>query len=249
MNYKISIITVCYNSAKTIEETFKSVQNQTYNNIEYMVIDGGSKDSTLDIIERYEGIISFWISEPDKGLYDAINKGIEKATGDYIGIINSDDVFYENTTIEKIAAFLSKNPHLDAVTGDIVQHKNGRIIRKYSSANWSPEKLKIGFMPPHPSIFFKKELFLKFGNYLLDYQIGADYELIIRYFLKNKISYKYSGITTTSMMVGGASSSGLKSYNIITREIKKAFAQNNLKYIPLQVQFRFLWKIFGYIKK
>jgi len=246
---KISIITVSYNSAKTIEETLKSVQNQSYKNIEYIVIDGGSKDSTTSIIRKYKDIISYFTSEPDKGLYDAINKGIKKATGDYIGIINSDDVFYENQTIQKIADYFSKNPDLDAITGDIVQHKNSRIIRRYSSYNWSPEKLKRGFMPPHPSIFIKTNLFQQLGFYRLDYKIGADYELIIRYFLKEKISFQYSGITTTSMAVGGASSSGYESYKTITKEIKKAFKQNNIKYNPLKVRFRFLWKIFGYISK
>lgn len=246
---KISIITVSYNSAKTIEETLKSVRNQTYDNIEYIVIDGASKDATTSIIKKYEDSISYFKSEPDKGLYDAINKGIQKATGDYVGIINSDDVFYENDTIEKIADYFTKNSNLDAITGDIVQHKNNRIIRKYSSSNWSPEKLKRGFMPPHPSIFIKRKLFDHLGFYRLDYKIGADYELIIRYFLKEKISYQYSSITTTSMAVGGASSSGYESYKTITKEIKKAFNQNNIKYSPLKVRFRFLWKIFGYISK
>lgn len=246
---KISIITVSYNSAKTIEETLKSVQNQTYKNIEYIVIDGASKDNTTGIIQKYEEVISYWVSEPDKGLYDAINRGIQKATGDFVGIINSDDVFYENDTIEKIAKYLTENPDLDAVTGDIVQHKNNRIIRKYSSKDWSPEKLKMGSMPPHPSIFIKTKLFQQLGYYREDYNIGADYELIIRYFLKNKISYKYSGIITTSMAVGGASSSGLKSYKLITKEIKKAFQQNDIKYNALKVRFRFFWKILGYINK
>lgn len=246
---KISIITVCYNSDKTIEDTLKSVVSQTYKDIEYIVIDGGSKDKTLDIINQYKIHIDFWVSEPDKGLYDAINKGIQKATGDFVGIINSDDVFYENDTIEKIAKYITENPDLDAVTGDIIQHKNNRIIRKYSSEDWTPEKLKIGFMPPHPSIFIKTNLFQQFGYYREDYKIGADYELIVRYFLKNKISYKYSGIITTSMAVGGASSSGLKSYKMITKEIKKAFQHNDIKYNSLKVKFRFLWKILGYINK
>src|SRR5690606_6026983 len=149
---RISIITVCYNSSKTIENTIKSVQNQNYPDIEYIIIDGASIDGTVDIIRKYENIIDKWVSEPDRGLYDAINKGISRATGLYVGILNSDDVFFENNTVEKIADFLKANAELDAVTGDIVQHRNGKIIRKYSSAKWLPHKLKIGFMPPHPSI-------------------------------------------------------------------------------------------------
>lgn len=244
---KISIITVCYNSSKTIEDTIKSVQRQNYRNIEYIIIDGGSKDRTVDIIRKYDHVIDYWVTEPDKGLYDAINKGISKATGLYVGILNSDDVFFENNTVDQIAKFLEENSELDAVTGDIVQHRNGKVIRKYSSARWSPHKLKMGFMPPHPSVFIRTALFKKFGNYSIDYKIGADYELIVRYFLKYKINYKYSGITTTSMTVGGVSSSGLSSYNVITKEIKKAFLQNDIKYCSLMVRFRGLGKILGYI--
>lgn len=245
---KISIITVCWNASATLEETIKSVASQSYNDIEYIIVDGGSTDSSVDIIKKYSNVIDKWVSEKDKGLYDAMNKGVAMATGDYIGILNADDTFFEKNTIEKVAKFLQDNP-LDACVGDIVQHKNGKIIRKYSSKNWIPEKLKIGFMAPHPSIFFKKELFQKFGDYKLGYKIAADYELIIRYFIKHTITWKYSGITTTSMSVGGASSSGLSSYNKITEEVAKAFTDNNISYSPFKVKYRVFWKIFDFLKK
>ena len=245
---KISIITVCYNSAETIEETIKSVQAQTYENIEYIIVDGNSKDKTLELVQQYPDVVTKWVSEPDKGLYDAMNKGIAMATGDYIGILNSDDTFFEPETIQKVVDFLVENK-VEACTGDIVQHKNGRIIRRYSSKKWSPAKLKIGFMPPHPSIFFKKELFGSFGAYVLGYKIASDYELIIRYFLKHKISWKYSGITITSMAIGGASSSGMSSYHTITEEVGKAFRGNQITYSPLKVKYRMIWKCFDFLKK
>ncbi|RZJ52090.1 MAG: glycosyltransferase [Flavobacterium sp.] len=245
---KISIITVCYNSEATLEDTIKSVAAQTYDNIEYIIVDGNSKDNTLNIVEKYPDVITKWISESDKGLYDAMNKGIAMATGDYIGILNSDDTFYEPQTLEKLADFL-KNNNIDACTGDIVQHKNGRIIRRYSSKNWTPEKLKIGFMAPHPSIFFKRSLFEKYGDYTLGYKIASDYELIIRYFLKNEISWKYSNLITTSMAVGGASSSGMSSYHTITEEVGKAFKANNIEYSPFKVKYRMVWKLLGFLKK
>ena len=246
---KVTIITVCYNSANTIEKTILSVRNQTYKNIEYIIVDGNSKDTTLSIIKKHENIISNWISEPDKGLYDAMNKGIDMATGDLIGILNSDDVFNSESVIEEIVDF-HKRYDIDASVGNIVQHKeNGKIIRLYSSKYWNPERLKIGFMPPHPSIFFKKELFDKFGNYDLGFKIGADYELITRFFLKNKISWKYSGITTTAMLVGGLSSSGSSSYNLITKEIQKALSMNGIVFSPLKIKMRFFWKIIGFLKK
>lgn len=246
---KITIITVCYNSAKTIEKTILSVVNQTYKNVEYIIIDGNSKDETISIIEKHKNNISKWISESDKGLYDAMNKGIEMATGDLIGILNSDDVFNNDLVLKEVANFHQINT-IDASVGNILQQReNGKIIRLYSSKFWSPDKLKIGFMPPHPSIFFRKELFQELGNYELGFKIGADYELITRFFLRNNISWKYSGITTTAMLVGGLSSSGSASYSLITKEIQKALIMNNIKFSPIKIKGRFLWKIIGFLRK
>jgi glycosyltransferase involved in cell wall biosynthesis len=246
---KISIITVCYNTEATIEETIKSVVAQTYKNIEYIIIDGNSKDATVSILNKHEALITNWISEPDKGLYDAMNKGIKMATGDFVGILNSDDTFNSNTVVEEIVDFHKQN-NIEASVGNIIQHKeSGKIVRLYSSKSWNPEKLKIGFMPPHPSIFFKRELFKKYGNYVLGFKIGADYELITRFFLKNKIIWKYSGITTTSMLVGGLSSSGAQSYKLITKEIQKALTMNGIPFSPFKIKMRFFWKIIGFLKK
>lgn len=246
---KITIITVCYNSVTTIEKTIQSVANQTYSNIEYIVVDGNSSDGTLDIIKKNKNIINKWISETDKGLYDAMNKGIALATGDIIGILNSDDTFYTNFVLEEIAKFHQNNT-IQASVGNIMQHrKDGKIVRLYSSKYWTPQKLVIGFMPPHPSIFFDRELFYKLGNYELGFIIGADYELITRFFLKGKISWKYSGITTTSMLVGGLSSSGSISYKLITKEIQKALKMNNIVFSKININLRFIWKIVGYFNK
>jgi glycosyltransferase involved in cell wall biosynthesis len=246
---KISIITVCYNSASTIEKTIQSVAAQTYKNIEYLVVDGNSKDTTVSIIKKHEGIITKWASEPDKGLYDAMNKGIAMATGDIVGILNSDDTFYSNTVLAAIVDF-HKNNTIDASIGNIMQHKeDGKVVRVYSAKYWTPEKLKIGFMPPHPSIFFRRALFEKLGFYELGFTIGADYELISRFFLKGKISWKYSGITTTAMLVGGLSSSGTSSYTLITKEIQKALLMNGLSFSPFKIKMRFVWKIIGFLKK
>ena len=246
---KISIITVCYNSAATIEKTILSVAGQTYSNIEYIIVDGNSKDGTLDIIQNNQDKITQWISEPDKGLYDAMNKGIALATGDIIGVLNSDDTFYSDTVLAEIAAFHNENL-IDASVGTIMQHnENGKVVRVYSSKYWSPAKLEIGYMPPHPSIFFKRELFQNFGNYKLGFIIGSDYELITRFFLKDKINWKYSGITTTAMLVGGLSSSGSSSYNLITKEIQKALLMNGVSFSPFKIKMRWVWKIIGFLDK
>lgn len=246
---KISIITVCYNSEKTIEKTFMSIQSQTYADIEYIVVDGNSKDGTVSIIEKYSHLIDKWISEKDQGLYDAMNKGVAMATGDIVGILNSDDVFHSNDVIEKIATFHKNNP-VEASVGNIVQfNQNGKIVRKYSAKNWSPNRLRIGFMPPHPGLFIKRSLFEKWGDYQIDFKIGADYELITRYFLKNNISWKYSGITTTAMLVGGVSSSGVSSYHTVTEEICKALKRNEIEHAPLKIKLRGLWKFIGLLKR
>jgi glycosyltransferase involved in cell wall biosynthesis len=225
------------------------VAGQSYKNIEYIVVDGCSNDGTLDIIKKHQDKISRWISEPDKGLYDAMNTGIAMATGDLIGILNSDDTFYSDTVVAEIAHFHQQND-IEASIGNIIQHKeDGKIIRLYSSKYWNPEKLKIGFMPPHPSIFLKRELFHKFGLYSTDFIIAADYELVIRFFLKNKINWKYSHITTTAMLFGGLSSSGSSSYELITIEIQKALIMNGLEVNLFKIRFRFLWKIIGFLIK
>lgn len=246
---KISIITVCYNSAATLEKTIESVHGQTYSNVEYIIVDGNSKDNTLSIIKNHQDKISQWISEPDKGLYDAMNKGIAMATGDLIGILNSDDTFNSLTVLQEIAEFHQKND-IEASVGNIIQHKeDGKIVRTYSSKLWNPEKLKIGFMPPHPSIFIKKSTYEKLGNYRLDFKIGSDYELITRFFLKEKIKWKYSGIITTAMLVGGLSSSGSESYKLISKEIQKALTLNQVSFSPTKIKMRFIWKLIGFLKK
>lgn len=247
---KVSIITVTYNSVRYLENCILSIVNQSYSDIELIIIDGNSKDGTLDTINKYQQYISKWISEPDRGVYDAMNKGIKLATGDLIGILNSDDTFYSNTVIENIVSF-HKHYNINASIGNITQHnKYGKMVRLYSSKSWYPEKLEIGYMPPHPSIFFQRSLFNEYGYYNLEFYIGADYELIVRYFLKNKITWKYSGITTTSMLIGGKSSSGYSSYRLITREIIKSLRMNGINFFCLNIHLRFIWKIFElFIKK
>ncbi len=246
---KITIITVCFNSAVTLEKTIQSVADQKYKNVEYIIVDGNSTDDTVAIIKKNEAKITRWISEPDSGLYEAMNKGISMATGDIIGILNSDDTFHSEHVLRDIARVHEINK-IDASVGNIVQHnEEGKILRQYSASKWTPEKLKIGYMPPHPAIFFKRELFQKFGAYELDFKIGADFELITRFFLKHHITWKYSGIITTSMLIGGLSSSGLSSYKLISKEIGKALKRNHIKHSRLKVKARGLWKVIGLLKR
>jgi glycosyltransferase involved in cell wall biosynthesis len=172
-----------------------------------------------------------------------MNKGIAHSTGDLIGILNSDDIFYSCQVLEKIANF-HLNHSVDASIGDIVQlRKNGKVFRTYSSATWTVDKLRYGYMPPHPSIFVKREIFKRFGVYSLDFEIASDFELLVRLFYVNKISWKYSNLITTSMQLGGLSSSGFVSYKIITAEMRKALLNNRVRFSSFFIYLRFLGKI------
>ena len=172
------------------------------------------------------------------------------ATGGLIGILNSDDVFMDSEVISKIVAFHTEHPEIAASTGNIIQkNEQGVTVRTYGSKNWKPEKLKIGFMPPHPSIFLKKEVYEQFGVFKTDFKIGADYEIVTRFFLKNSISWKYSGITTTSMLIGGVSSSGISSYLTISKEIQKALLANGISFSALKIYLRGFWKVWELVKK
>jgi glycosyltransferase involved in cell wall biosynthesis len=245
---KVSIITVCFNSIETLKLTIDSVRNQTYPDIEYIVIDGASTDGTVQLIMENKKFITKFVSEPDNGLYDAMNKGIKLSTGTIVGILNSDDIFYSNSVIEEVVAF-HVNQNIEASIGDIIQCNTfGKVKRVFSSKHWTPSQLVRGFMPPHPSIFFKRDLFARLGYYSNEFKIGADYELITRYFLKNEISWKYSGITTTSMQIGGLSSSGFSSYFIISKEIIKALKMNKIGFFDYIIHLRFLWKVSDFIK-
>lgn len=193
----ISIITIVYNGEKFLERTINSIVNQTYPNIEYIIIDGGSEDRTLEIIKKYEDKISFWKSEPDKGIADAFNKGIFCANGSIIGFVNADD-WYENDTIEKIVIHFDSN---SVVYGDVqFWEENIKKHRTYSDHN----KLVHGMTIAHPTVFVKKEVYEQFGFFNLDYKIAMDYEFMLRLFL-NKVSFYNINSIIVNMSLGGLS--------------------------------------------
>jgi len=230
---KISIITVSFNSASTIRDTIDSVLFQTYNDIEYIIVDGQSNDHTVEIIQSYESKFAGrlrWISEPDKGLYDAMNKGIQLATGDVIGIINSDDFYHRSDVVELIAeAFTHSN--VQSVFGDVrfVNPTNlDKTVRYYRAKNFNPKRFRFGFMPPHPTFFTYKKNFDQYGYYKSDYKIAADYELLIRFLYKNKLSYRYLALDVMKMRTGGASTASIKSNIILNQEIVRACNENGI---------------------
>mgnify|MGYP001275697192 CR=1 FL=1 len=228
---KISIITVVLNGAKTIRRTIESVLTQTYDNIEYILIDGQSTDDTMHIIHEYQDKISKIVSEQDHGLYAAINKGISISTGDVIGFIHSDDFYLDNLVIQRVADEFEKKK-VDSVFADLLFIKDDnfdKVLRYYSAKNFTPEKLTYGLMPPHPTFFVKKDVYEKYGGYKVDYKIAGDYEMFVRLLYINKITYSYINLPIIKMRVGGLSTGGLKSKIFNNIEVVKAIRDNGIK--------------------
>lgn len=251
---KISIITVSFNSAKTIRDTIESVLSQAYPDIEYIVVDGNSKDDTVNIIREYEPRFNGrmrWVSEPDKGLYDAMNKGIRMATGDVVGIINSDDFFTDKEVIEKIANAFKKED-IDAVYGDIhfVSPLNlKKRVRYYSSAVFRRALMRFGLIPAHPSFYLRRSCFEKYGYYSLDYDIAADFEFLLRLIFVKCIRIKYLPIDMVTMRTGGKSTSGWKVHRSIMKEHLRAFRENGIYTNPLFLSLRYFYKIYELIRR
>lgn len=245
----VTVITVVFNGAMTLEHTILSVIEQTYENIEHVIIDGGSTDATLDIIRKYEGSIDYWVSEKDAGIYDAMNKGIALARGDYIGMLNSDDYFSNPSALAIIAKQL-KVSNVDAVFSclDIVDPANlDRVLRRYRISRFSRFMLRIGVMPPHPTFYCKKSCYEKAGLYRTDYRIAADFEMLARLLLKHHITWRFIDETTVKMRSGGVSSGGFKSSWVVNREIIRACTDNdlytNMFFLALKLPIRLLERI------
>lgn len=247
---KISIITVAYNSAKTIEDTIQSVLSQDYNAIEYIIIDGGSTDGTMDIVNRYQDQISIIVSEPDKGIYDGMNKGVALATGEVVGILNSDDFYANPTVLSHIATkFDSKT---DAVYADLVyvdQIETDKVIRKWISGKYEQGGFKKGWMPPHPTLFVKNEIYKKFGSYSLKLRSAADYEFMLRVIHKHQIKLNYLPEIIVQMRAGGVSNASLKNRVKANKEDRLAWKMNDLKPGALTFIRKPLSKIKQFIKK
>lgn len=243
---KISILTVTFNSAATLQSTFDSICTQHYSDIEYIVVDGNSTDGTRHLIQTNENIIDKSISEPDKGIYDAMNKAIKLATGDVVGILNSDDFYADEMILSKVAEAF-ENDSVDAVFGDLefVDPNNlSKVVRTYSSAHWNPKKFAWGFMPAHPTFFVRRKYYEKFGSFKTDYKIAADYELLIRFLLVHQLKYKYLPLKMVVMRKGGVSSSGWKSNFILNNEIMRACRDNGIYTNSLMVYSKYFRKLF-----
>ena len=245
---KISIITVCLNSEKTIEKTISSVIKQRYKNIEYIVVDGSSTDNTKHILSKYRKFINIFISEKDSGIYSAINKGLNHATGDLISILHSDDCYFNEDTLENVVKIFTNNKSIECLFGTtIIKRRDEKIIRKYSPVGFRPLMLYLGISPPHPSMFLKKEVYKKYGTYKEHYKIAGDFEFYLRILRKKKINYKLIDDTYVVMQHGGVSTRSLKSNFISSKEILSSFKENNIYNNWFIILLRFPYKIMQFI--
>ena len=250
---KISIITASYNSVKTLADTMESVLSQTYTDWEYIIVDGGSKDGTIDLIRKYEprfGDKLKWTSEPDHGIYDAMNKGIARATGDVVGILNSDD-YYTSTDILSTIASAFSDRNLDAVYGDIHFVNEGepnRVVRYYSSRLFKPFWLRFGFMPAHPSFYARCAVYQKAGLYDTSYKIGSDFEMMVRLFRKHHIRYHYLHKDFVTMRIGGMSTKNIQSRRTLLAEDVRACRSNGIYTNQFMIALKYLYKILEYRK-
>lgn len=247
---KFTIITVCYNAEKYIKTCIESVLSQDYKDIEYIIVDGNSKDTTVDIIKSYGNSITKWISEPDKGLYDAMNKGLAMATGDVIGFISSDDVIAHPQVISTVARLIEEKK-VDSVFADVVHTKEkdlNKVIRLHHARNYKLAHFEWGTMPAHLSFYAKKILYDKFGNFDTQFRICADYDLLMRFLYIQKVSHYYHPEVWVKMRTGGISNQGLKSIININKEIMVSCKKNKVPTNWVKIYSKYFTKVFQLIK-
>lgn len=240
----ITVITVVFNGAETLRDTIESVVKQGYHNIEHIIIDGGSSDATLDILKQYDHVIDYWLSEKDRGIYDAMNKGIALSSGEYVGMLNADDMFADENAVQDIADRFC-TAKVDAVFSclDIVDKNNlNKILRKYRVAKLNSTLLRIGVMPAHPTFYCKKSCYKDGGMYKTDYKIAADFEMLTRLLIRQKISWSFIEKVMVTMRSGGLSNSGFMARVKLNREIVRACKENglytNLFFLALKLPIR-----------
>ena len=246
---KISLITVTYNSSKTLSDTFQSVLSQNFSDIEYIIVDGVSKDDTVSIIKEYEPKFNGrmkWISEPDKGLYDAMNKGIQMVTGDVVGILNSDDLFMDNHVLNDIVSAFDKQT--DAIFGNLYfvkQDDVNQIVREWKGSPY--KSFKSGWHPAHPTFYVRREVYEKYGDFDITLDISADFELMLRLIEKNGIRTKYLDRYMVRMRMGGESTGSIKNIVRSNKNVLRAFKKNGIKISPLYPIYRLLPKLINRI--
>ena len=247
---KVSLITVCFRSAGVIRTALESVLAQKGVDVDYIVVDGGSNDGTVEILKEYESKFAGrmrWISERDEGMYDALNKGIKMAEGDVVGILNADDMLEDENTLAFVASSFDQG--IDCVYGDIrfVRGESKKTTRYYSSKRWRPWMHNWGFMPAHPSVYVRREVFDRVGGYKLGYDISADFEWMVRLLCRSRVKSRYLPRSIVTMRLGGKSTAGLKAMLKLNRENVRANRENGyFCCLPMMLP-KYFFKIWGYI--
>lgn len=228
---KISVITVCLNAAATIGATLRSVAMQTHQDVEHIVVDGGSTDGTLALMAKPGHRVARLVSEPDKGIYDAMNKGIRLASGDVVGMLNADDVYASNAVLADVDQAMAPEG-LDALYGDVeffAPTNPEKTIRRYRSRHFSPDSIGHGWMPAHPTLFLRRDVFDRHGPYKTDYRIAGDFELVARVFKDGKIRYRYLPEVLIRMRSGGISTGGWRNTLLLNQEVMRACRENGIR--------------------
>jgi glycosyltransferase involved in cell wall biosynthesis len=246
----VSIITVVFNNSDCIRNAIESVVCQDYPSIEYIVIDGSSTDGTIEVIKEYQDKISVFISETDKGVYDALNKGVEHASGDVVAILHSDDQFCNTCIVsDMINKMGESNAEFCFSDMVIVDNVSGKILRYYMANYFKRWMFRIGWMPPHPTCFIKRSLFDEFGMYSTDYKIAGDFDLLVRFFYGRKIRWVYLNQVSVKMAEGGLSNSGWKSKKLIMNEISCSLHSNGVWSLSIFQLIRYLIRLMEIIIK
>lgn len=248
---KISIITVAYNAARSIANTLESVAAQTHPDIEHIVVDGASTDGTLEIIERHGKHVARFISEPDQGIYDAMNKGLGLATGEIIGFLNADDVYADNRVLERVSAIMAKDD-LDALFGDaefVSPARPNQPLRRYRSERFRPERIAWGWMPAHPSLFLHRRVLERFGPFRTDYRIAGDFELVARIFHGGALKYRYLPEVLVRMRTGGVSTGGWRNTLLLNQEVLRACRENGISTNYLMILSKYPAKLLEFLSK
>jgi len=244
----VTIITVVYNNIKHIRGAIESVLSQDYERIEYVVIDGGSSDGTQEVIQEYHDKIDIYVSEPDEGIYDALNKGIRHSSGDVIGILHSDDLFCDVSVVSDcIAQMRATGAEFCFSDMVIVNEELDRIIRYYKASYFNKWMFRIGWLPPHPTVFMHRTLFDQFGLYSIKYKAAGDFEFFVRIFYGKQIAYSYLDRVTVMMRSGGTSNSGVSSKLLVANEIDMALRENNVFSHSLIQIFRYILRMFEFV--
>jgi len=246
----ISVITVCFNSSCYIESAIKSVLSQDYDEVEYIIIDGGSTDGTLDIIKQYRTHITHLVSESDSGIYDAMNKGLKIATGDVISILNSDDFYMDSNVLSRVSDLFSHNEKIDLILGgvDFIHPKDlNSPVRHFPSKNFKPWKMRFGFMPPHPGAFIKRETYLEVGYYRTNYLIASDFDWFVRSLFVHECNFLVVDDVYVRMRVGGVSTSGFKASYISSKEMSLSLSTQGIFSSFVLVSVRIIPKFFDLV--